>query len=83
MFGFEDEEMSFVVNEIAQKTKPEDIKAKHAEFINLFEQLNPIVGLFFENSVLVYTKEIKEELKPSYFDVYNGIETLQKGAEDK
>ncbi len=79
MFAFEDEELSFVMNAMQAKTDFAEVKSGYAEFINLFEQLNPVLGLFFENSVMVYTKEIKSDIKPSYFDIYNGIETLQKG----
>ncbi len=81
IFNFEDEEFYYVMDSIMAKTNPEDVKKGYEEFTNLFEQLNPSVGLFFENSVMIYTKAIKDEIKPSYFDVYRGIEAIQKGAE--
>jgi len=78
-FGFEDEEMLSVMSEMQKKHLPEDIKAGYAEFINLFEQVNPVVGLFFENTVMIYSKRINEDdIKPSYFDMYRGIETIHK-----
>ncbi len=78
MFAFNDEEMQFVMNEMQKKQSEEEVKASYAEFINLFEQINPIIGLFFENSVMIYSKQIAGEVSPSYFDVYRGIESLEK-----
>ena len=79
-FGFTDEEMLSVMYSMQLKSQPEDIQAGYAEFINLFEQINPVVGLFFENTVMIYSKRINEDdIKPSYFDMYRGIETMHKG----
>ncbi len=79
-FGFLDEEMLSVMSTMQQKNQPEDIQSGYAEFINLFEQINPVVGLFFENTVMIYSKRINEDdIKPSYFDMYRGIETIHKG----
>ncbi|MBR5614787.1 MAG: ABC transporter substrate-binding protein [Clostridia bacterium] len=80
MFGFQDDEMQQVMSEMQNKQSAEDIKTAYAEFINLFEQINPVVGLFFENTVMIYSKRIEEEgIKPSYFDMYRGIENMRKG----
>lgn len=80
MFGFEDEEMLSVMTDMQKKQSPENIKAAYAEFINLFEHMNPVIGLFFENTVMLYSKRIdKDDIKPSYFDIYRGIETMRKG----
>ncbi len=76
MFSFEDEELKFVMNEMQNRTSNEETQAKYEEFINLFEQLNPIVGLFFENSVMIHSKQITGELSPSYYDIYRGIEGI-------
>ena len=48
----------------------------YAELINLFNQINPVVGLFFEDSVMIYNKKITGDITPSYFNLYNGIEKL-------
>lgn len=80
MFGFEDEEFFFVLEDMQTRQNAEDTKAVYAEFINLFEQLNPVIGLFFEDSVMLYSKQIEEKtIKPSYFDIYRGIEKMHKG----
>ncbi len=78
VFSFEDGEMQFVMSQMQGKQTKDEIKASYAEFINLFEQLNPVVGLFFENSVMIYSKKISGEVLPSYFDVYRGIEGVEK-----
>ncbi len=80
MFAFEDEEMQFVMSEMQKKASDREIKAAYAEFINLFEQINPVIGLFFEDSVMIYSKQIEGDVVPSYFDVYRGIDSLEKGA---
>ncbi len=79
MFAFEDEELKFVMSSMQTKTDFAQIKAGYAEFINLFEQLNPVLGLFFEDSVMIYSKEIKTEINPCYFNLYSGIGSIQKG----
>ena len=79
VYGFEDEEMRFVATEMQKKQTEEEIRNAYAEFINLFEQLNPVTGLYFENSVMLYSKQIEGNVKPSYFDIYQGIENVEKG----
>lgn len=78
MFAFEDEEMSYVMKNMMNKTTQDETKLAYDEFINLFEQNNPIIGLFFENSVMLYSKRVKGEMDGSYFDLYSGIEAWQK-----
>ncbi len=78
MFAYSDEELQFVMDEMQRSEASDDVKSAYAEFINLFEQMNPIVGLFFENSVMIYSKQLLGEVSPSYFDVYRGIESLEK-----
>ena len=78
MFNFEDEELFFVMNEMQKKNGEENIKAAYAEFINLFEQTNPVIGLYFEDSVMIYSKNFEEELKPTYYKVYTGIDSIKK-----
>lgn len=80
IYGFQDEEMRFVAAEMQKKQTEEDIKGAYTEFINLFEQVNPVIGLYFEDSVMLYSKQIQGDVKPSYFDIYQGIENLEKGA---
>ena len=79
VYGFEDEEMRFVATEMQKKQTEEEIRNAYAEFINLFEQLNPVTGLYFEDSVMLYSKQIEGDVKPSYFDIYQGIENIKKG----
>ncbi len=78
MFSFEDEEFLFVMNEMQKKNSEEEVKAAYAEFMNLFEQTNPIIGLYFEDSVMIYSKRIKDELKPTYYKIYTGIDSIKK-----
>ena len=81
-FGFKDEEFDFVMEELKAKTVPKEIIQSYAEIINLFNQLNPVVGLVFENQTLIYNNRISGKVIPSYFDIYEGIEGLSvKGAD--
>ncbi len=77
IFDYTDDEMQFVMSQMQSKQSDAEIKSAYAEFINLFEQTNPIIGLFFENSVMIYSKQIVGEVLPSYFDIYRGIEKLE------
>ena len=79
IYSFSDEEMNFVMQEMNKKMGEDEIKAAYAEFINLFEQLNPVIGLFFEDSVMLYSKKITSKVEPTYFDIYRGLESLVKG----
>ncbi len=80
IYSFSDEEMNFVMQEMNKKMGEDAIKAAYAEFINLFEQLNPVIGLFFEDSVMLYSKKITSKVEPAYFDIYRGLESLVKAA---
>ncbi len=78
MFAYSDEELGYVMSQMQAKQSTEETKAAYAEFINLFEQTNPIVGLFFEDSVVIYSKQLEGDIMPSYYDIYRGIESLEK-----
>lgn len=78
MFAYSDEEMQFVMSEMQSKQSETETKAAYSAFINLFEQTNPIVGLFFEDSVVIYSKQIQGEVSTSYYDAYRGIDSLEK-----
>ncbi len=74
--GFQDKELDFVMGDLKTKTAPKDIIQSYAEVINLFNQLNPVVGLMFENQTIIYNNRISGKVTPSYFDIYEGIEGL-------
>ncbi len=76
VFSFRDEEMMFVMNQMQTGQSAEAVKASYAEFINLFEQLNPVIGLFFEDSVMIYSKQIEGDVSPTYYDPYRNIESI-------
>lgn len=80
IFGFSNDVMLSLSEVMQKKQKQTDIKNSYMAFANRFEYENPVIGLYFENSVMIYSKQLKSDVKPSYFDVYSGIENLQKGA---
>ena len=57
----------------------EEKKNAYAEMINLFEQINPVIGLYFEDNVMITSNRIKGDAVPSYYDLYRGIEKLRRG----
>ena len=75
---FEDDEMKFVLDELKTKSDKNGIIESYAEVINLFNQLNPMIGLAFRDKVMIYGNRIEGEVKPSYYNIYNGIEKLVK-----
>lgn len=80
VFGYSDNEMTKVLNDIKRQTENDMLQEKYSKFINLFEEQNPIIGLYFEDSVMTYSNRIKGDVIPSYFNWYRGIEKLYKGA---
>lgn len=77
LFGFEDAEMTAVIENM-RTAQNDELKSAYAEIINLFEQLNPVIGLFFEDNVMIKGKTLKGESSPSYYSLYRGAEKLSK-----
>ncbi len=78
VFSFEDDEMKNAVRSIGTKYSISGIEEGYGAVIDKFQSTMPVVGLFFEDKVMVYNNRIKGEITPSYFDIYRGIETLRK-----
>lgn len=76
VFRFSDDEMKLVLDGTKSAADKDKTVQAYAELINLFNQINPVVGLFFEDSVMIYNKKITGDITPSYFNLYNGIEKL-------
>ncbi len=77
-FRFKNDEMNHVVNKLKTKYSISGIEEGYGEVFEKFEELNPVIGLFFEDQVMVHSNRIKGDIVPSYFDTYRGIERLQK-----
>ncbi len=78
LFGFQNDEMTSAITKLKTKYSISGIEEGYGEVIEKFEKLNPVVGLFFENRIIVHNNRIKGEISASYFDIYRGIETLRK-----
>jgi len=78
IFGFESQEMTAAMDGLKTKHSIQGIEDGYSDVIDCFDKLNPVVGLFFEEKIMIYNNRISEEVKPSYFDVYKGIELLRK-----
>ncbi len=78
IFGFENEKMLQAQNNLKNKRSREEIEEGYGIMIDCFKEINPIAGLFFEDTVMIYNNRIQGGVAPSYFDVYRGIETLLK-----
>ncbi len=81
-FNFADDEMRSVTEKLNSETEPEKLKSAYTELMNLFEQNCPIIGLYFEDTVMIYTNQLEGKVTPSYFHWYEGIEKLQKGVSE-
>ncbi len=78
VFGFENEKIDTVFDAIGTKHSVSGIEEGYGTLIDCFDELNPVVGLFFEEKIMVYNKRIENGITPSYFDAYKGIEFLRK-----
>ncbi len=78
VFGYADEAADKAIENIRKKYSISGIEEGYGAVIDRFEESVPIVGLFFEDKIMVYSNRIKGDVAPSYFDVYRGIETLRK-----
>ncbi len=78
LFGFQNDEMTNAINKLKTKYSISGIEEGYGTVIEKFEELNPVVGLFFENRIIVHNNRIKGEISVSYFDIYRGIEALRK-----
>lgn len=76
IFHYKNDELNYVLGELKNKTEKSEIVQKYAETVNLLNQLCPIVGLYFENGVVIYNNKIQGDVTPSYFDLYRNIEKL-------
>lgn len=78
VFGFSNEKMTEAINS-ARTESADDLARVYSGIITEFEELNPVVGICFADKILVHSNQLKGTLNPSCFDVYRGIETVQKG----
>ncbi len=76
MFFVNDKELLDASKNMQFAADEEDFGMKTAEFIKLFNEKVPFIGIGFEDSVLLYKSEIGGELNPVSNDIYNGIEKL-------
>jgi len=55
-----------------------DLASAYAPILEKFDAENPVVSLFFEKKILVHSKRVEGDMSSSSFDVFRGIESLQK-----
>lgn len=78
VFSFENEKINATMKAIGSKHSVSGIEEGYGTLIDCFDELNPVVGLFFEEKIMIYNKRIENGITPSYFDAYKGIEFLRK-----
>lgn len=76
MFGISDEELLASVKNMQLAPDEEDYGLKTAEFIKLFNEKVPFIGIGFENSVILYKSDIMGAITPVSNNIYNGIEKM-------
>ena len=76
VFFLKDEELLAAARNMQLSSKEEEIAIKAGEFIKLFNEKVPFIGIGFENSVLLYKSNIFGEINPVSNNIYNGIENL-------
>ena len=78
VFRFTDDKMNSAIENLKNKRSISGIEGGFDGLIKSFEELNPVIGLFFEDNILVYSNRVEGEIKSTYFDLYRGIENLRK-----
>lgn len=78
VFRFNDDVMNLSIKSLRNKTSISGVEEGFDSLIKNFKELNPVIGLFFEDQIMVHSNRIEGEIKPTYFDLYRGIENLQK-----
>lgn len=76
MFSVNDEKLLESAKKIQLAADREDHGVKMAEFIKLFNEKSPFLGIGFENAVLLYKNNVGGEVMPCSNDVYFGIEKI-------
>lgn len=76
MFGIADEALLAAAKNMQLAPDEEDYGVKTAEFIKLFNEKVPFIGIGFENSVLLYKSDINGAINPISNNIYNGIEKM-------
>ncbi len=79
VFRFNDDKMNLNIENLKKKTSISGVEEGFGNLVKNFKELNPVIGLFFEEQIMVHSNRIEGEIKPTYFDLYRGIENLQKG----
>ena len=77
-FGFENEELSEKAKSAMAAEQGEAFSREYKTLSGLFEKENPVIGLLFENTAVVYSKALKERPEFSYYNLYKGIENVSK-----
>lgn len=78
VFRFNDDMMNNAIKSLRNKTSISGVEEGFDSLIKNFKELNPVIGLFFEDQIMVHSNRIEGEIKPTYFDLYRGIESLRK-----
>lgn len=78
LFRFENEALETAIDALGTKYSLAGVEEGYGAVVDCFDDLNPVAGLFFEDEIMLYSNRIKGDVKPSYFELYNGIEGLRK-----
>ena len=77
-FGFENEEISEKAKSAMAAEQGEALSREYKTLSGLFEKENPVIGLLFENTAVIYSKALKDRPQFSYYNLYKGIENVSK-----
>ena len=76
MFFANDEELLKAAADMQLCENENDFSESLNNFVKLFNEKVPFIGLGFENSVLLYKSNIKGEINPLSNNIYNGMEKI-------
>ncbi len=82
IFNFNNAEMIEIRESMRLQWNSDRVKL-YAPLLEKFADENPIICLFFEKEIMIYSNRIKGDIKSSSFETYRGIEELLKKEAEK
>lgn len=80
--GFYNDSLSAAMLQISNSKSREEIIKNYESVITMFNHMNPVIGLMFENQTMLYNNSVSGNLTPTYYNIYNGMAGLSVKGDD-
>lgn len=76
IFGFSDDDINETMRNIRLSVTEDGKKQAYSSFQKLFNVKNPIIGICFENDVMLYKTTLDGQLSSVYNDIYKDLDKI-------